>query len=240
MLNERSKQIRRDVIKLSKQYGGYHWGGSFSCIEILIALYDHILTKDDIFILSKGHSCWGYYVLLREKGFNPKIEGHPHLDIHNGIYATTGSLGHGLPFAIGLALSKKIKKELGTIYVLLGDGECQEGTTWESLLILKKLQLDNIKVIIDWNGFQGSGSISDIVNLHAAELDDVISNLGFDVIHIDGHNIDSIVESIRRRYDFIISLTTKGKGVSFMEDKAEWHSKWLTDGLEKVAMEELK
>jgi transketolase len=109
-----------------------------------------LLTEDDRFILSKGHGCWGYYVLLKEKGFSPLLEGHPHLDLKNGVHWTTGSEGHGFPAGIGMALARKIKKKPGIVYVIVGDGECQEGTTWESILIASHKKLDNLKIILDY------------------------------------------------------------------------------------------
>ena len=133
-LNERSKKIRLEAIKLSKANGGYHYGGTFSSTEIIINIYDNVITEKDRFILSKGHACWAFYVLLREKGFNPLLEGHPHLDVQNGVNWTTGSLGHGLPAGLGMALARKMKNINGRIYVLMSDGECQEGTSWESML----------------------------------------------------------------------------------------------------------
>ena len=115
MLNKRSKQVRRDAIELSLANGGYHYGGSFSCAEILINLFDNILKEEDRFILSKGHGCWAYYVLLRERGFNPTLEGHPHFEPENGIFCTAGSMGHGLPVAIGQALARKLNKDTSII-----------------------------------------------------------------------------------------------------------------------------
>ena len=123
MLNERSKQVRRDAIHISKANGGYHYGGSFSCAEILINLFDKIMDREsgDRFILSKGHGCWVYYVLLRELGYNPTLEGHPHYEPENGIYCTAGSMGHGLPTGIGMALARKLKGEDNKVFVLVGD-----------------------------------------------------------------------------------------------------------------------
>src|SRR3990167_9459380 len=164
-MNERSKQIRRDTITLSKANGGYHYGGCFSIIEILIALFDHTIKSKDKFILSKGHSCWPYYVILQEQGYNPKLCGHPTRDEKNGVCCTTGSEGHGFPTGIGIAMAKKIKGEEGVIYVLMGDGECQEGTTWESLLIATKHRLDNLVIIIDKNGIQGSDYTNNILSI---------------------------------------------------------------------------
>ena len=143
-LNARSKKLRLDIIKLSKANGGYHYGGSFSCAEILINLYDKILKENDRFILSKGHGCWGYYVLLMENGYKPLLEGHPRLDLKNGVHWTTGSEGHGFPAGVGMALGENEKD--GKVYVVIGDGECQEGTTWESILIASHHKLKNLKL----------------------------------------------------------------------------------------------
>lgn len=240
-MNERSKQVRRDTITLSKQFGGYHFGGSFSAVEILTTLYDHILTDDDKFILSKGHSCWPLYVILREKGYDPVIEGHPKRDPHNGIHSTTGSLGHGLPTAIGIAMAKKIAKKPGNVYVLMGDGECQEGTTWESMLIAVRHQLDNLIAIVDWNRLQGSGFLSNILPI--GSLGEIATRLGWDTSSIDGHSCSDIIDSVHcvveKMPSLIIAHTVKGKGISFMESAPEWHAKFPDPEEMKQAMEEL-
>lgn len=241
-LNERSKQIRRDVIALSKANGGYHYGGSFSCVEILIALFDHVMEQDDRFILSKGHACWPYYVLLQEQGFNPKLEGHPKRDPHNGILATTGSLGHGLPTAIGMAQAKKMKGEPGRIFVLMGDGECQTGTTWESMLIATRFGLDNLLVIVDWNGIQGSDHCCDVLPLTIYNIIQISEELGWACSRVNGHKVDQIVDAtdgLFTKPHLIAASTIKGKGVSFMENDPKWHSNWLGGELEAQALEEL-
>ena len=242
MLNDRSKQVRRDAIQISKENGGYHYGGSFSCAEILVNLFDKIMDREagDRFILSKGHGCWVYYVLLRELGYNPTLEGHPHYEPENGIFCTAGSMGHGLPTGIGMALARKLKGEKNKVFVLVGDGECQEGTTWESLLIAGRLKLNNLVVILDNNKIQGSGYVDDIL-----PVDNVLiaaaKAANWTVEVIDGHNddlldidLDSSVSPI-----LIVANTIKGKGVSFMENKPKWHSNWLGGELEKQAIEEL-
>lgn len=262
MLNERSKQVRRDTIKLSKANGGYHFGGCFSCTEILIALFDHVLAQGDKFILSKGHACWPYYVLLMEEGNKPALTGHPSRDPYNGVPCTTGSLGHGLPMALGMALAKKVKGEPGKVYVLMGDGECQEGTTWESLLIAANLGLDNLVVIVDWNGIQGSGTVKDI-SPATGRFPDVSGKLGWECARVDGHDIGMVLgacvqtdrifcKALDSDYVYgkngvenqaapriIFAQTVKGKGVSFMENDPAWHAKWLDDQHEAQAMEEL-
>ncbi|MEE9356503.1 MAG: transketolase [Methylococcaceae bacterium] len=241
MLNERSKQIRRDTIRFSLDNGGYHFGGSFSIVEILIALYDYILTDDDKFILSKGHACWPWYVILRELGYDPKLEGHPSRDPHNGIHCTTGSLGHGLPSGVGIALAKKLKGEKGKVHVLMGDGECQEGTTWESLLIAAHHKLDNLVVIVDKNGIQGSGFVNDVLPL--PWFGNIACTIGWDIVSIDGHGIEEIrgaIEADRsKKPKLIIANTIKGKGVSYMENQPKWHACWPNPEQEAQALREL-
>ena len=121
------------------------------------------MKENDRFILSKGHACWVYYVLLHERNYSPVLEGHPHLDLQNGVHWTTGSEGHGFPAGLGMAFARKKMNEDGKVYVLMGDGECQEGTTWESLLLASHLKLDNLIIIVDYNKIQGSGFVEDIL-----------------------------------------------------------------------------
>lgn len=241
MLNERSKQVRRDTLELSKANGGYHYGGCFSAVEILIALFDKVLQPEDRFILSKGHACWPYYVLLRERGYNPKLGGHPERDPANGVHCTTGSEGHGLPTGIGIALAKKLRKESGQVYVLMGDGECQEGTTWESLLIAAHHKLNNLIVIVDWNECQGSGRVEDILSIGG--FPEVVKELNWAMIIVDGHNAVALVSSMRNMNTIwptlIIATTVKGKGVSYMEGDPAWHACWPDEEHYNKAMEEL-
>lgn len=242
MLNERSKQVRRDAIQISKANGGYHYGGSFSCAEILIHLFDTIMDKEsgDRFILSKGHGCWVYYVLLRELGYNPTLEGHPHYEPENGIFCTAGSMGHGLPTGIGMALARKLKGENNKVFVLVGDGECQEGTTWESLLIASRLKLNNLVLILDNNKIQGSGYVDEILPVDSV-LIAAAKAANWTVEVIDGHNDDLLNVDLNSSEGpiLIVANTIKGKGVSFMENKPKWHSNWLGGELEKQAFEEL-
>lgn len=245
-LSERSKQVRRDAIDLSLANGGYHYGGSFSCADILVNLFDRVMGSDDRFILSKGHGCWVYYVLLRELGFNPLLEGHPHYDPSNGVFCTAGSMGHGFPTAIGQALARKLKGEPGVVYVLIGDGEAQEGTTWESLLIAGHLKLDNLVVIVDNNNIQGSGYVNKIMPV----VDPLIGaalNSGWTVTEMDGHDNDAWEQfEISGGYminhnspHLIVAHTIKGRGVSFMENQPKWHSNWLGGEMLEKARQEL-
>ena len=239
-LNERSKDIRVKTIKLAKANGGYHLGGSFSAVEILLAIMDS--SRDgDRFIMSKGHGCWPLYVLLHERGLNPVLEGHPKLDPGNGINFTTGSEGHGMPAALGMALARKITRRPGKIIALIGDGECQAGTTWESLLIGAKLNLDNIVIVVDFNGIQGSGYVRDILPMDA--IGAAATAIGWEVIHVNGHHLGELEEAVhegeRNVPRLVLAHTIKGKGVSFMEDKPEWHAKWVDDDHENIAIAEL-
>lgn len=241
-LNERSKQVRRDTLHLSSANGGYHYGGCFSVTEILIELYDNILKPRDRFILSKGHACWPMYVLLREKGMNPKLGGHPSLDLNNGIHFTTGSEGHGFPAGVGMALARKIKNIPGRIFVVVGDGECQEGTTWESLLMAAHHHLDNLTVIIDYNEFQGAGAVCDILPING--IDAIAREIGWSTLTIDGHNSKQIKDALVFTGGgfprLILARTVKGKGVSFMEGRGEWHANFPDKGQMITALEDLK
>ena len=242
-MNSRSLQVRRDIIKLSKANGGYHYGGTFSCVEILIALYDHILKNShDRFILSKGHACWGLYVLLMERGFHPSLEGHPHLDTANGVDWTTGSEGHGLPAGVGMALARKMQGKFGRVYVLIGDGECQEGTTWESMLMAVQHKLSNLTVIVDFNKTQGSGFTKDILKVDCMHR--VANEVGWIVHDCDGHDTDKLVEMLKCSYQtaphMIIADTVKGKGVSFMEGRPEWHARWPNEEEVAAMLKELE
>lgn len=242
-LNNRSKKLRTDIINLSKANGGYHYGGSFSCVEILISIFDHQinLENSDRFILSKGHGCWGYYVLLRELGFDPLLEGHPHLDLSNNVHWTTGSEGHGLPAGFGMAFAKKLQKMDSNVFVLMGDGELQEGTTWETLLLAKKHSTSNLKVVVDFNKIQGSGFVEDI--LPVSSIGNVAREIGWNVCEVDGHNIDELNKAFSQTSNdpsLIIAHTIKGKGVSFMENEPSWHANWPAPEYEKKARAELE
>ena len=242
-LYKKSKSLRRETIKLMIENHGSHFGGSLSIIEILISLYNIVLKPEDKFILSKGHACFPLYLLLRERGYNPKILVHPDIDNENGIFATTGSLGHGLPIAIGMAFAKKLQGKKGKVYVLVGDGEAQEGTTWESLLRAPVWDLDNLVVCFDSNGIQGSGKVDKIMPVKKT-LELVAKSSGWSISKIDGHSYQEIIQALtKKEYKkprIIIANTIKGKGISFMENNSAWHSKIPTQEQLKQAYEELK
>ncbi len=153
-----SDYIAKRIIEIAYKYKNGHVASALSALPIIKEIYDEMDIEKDVFILSKGHGCLALYAVLESKGYKPDVSKiHPDIDIKNGISCTTGSLGHGLPIAVGMALAKKLKNESGNVSVLLGDGECQEGTTWESLLIAKKLKLNNLQIHIDNNKEQALG-----------------------------------------------------------------------------------
>ena len=244
--------MRRRILDMSLRCEGpTHLGGGLSIVEIMASLYGGVMKyrpsepnwpDRDRFILSKGHACWVYYVLLREKNFNPVLEGHPHLDLLNGVHWTTGSEGHGFPAGLGMAFAKKKKKEPGLVYVLMGDGECQEGTTWESLLLASHLKLDNLVIIVDYNKIQGSGYVEDILPMESVLT--LAKSLNWEVKEVNGHDLDDIENTIKNMNEpnkpkFVFAHTVKGKGVSYMENEPAWHAKWPDPEHEKIAIEEL-
>ena len=158
-LEKKALKLRQDTFKAFIKKGEAHLGGSFSMIEILLALYEKIMKKKDKFILSKSHASFPLCILLKNNGLSPKLKTHLEIDEINGINCTTGSLGHGLPIATGMAFARKKLKKKGRIFVLISDGECQEGTTWESILIASKHKLDNLVIVVDYNKIQALSKI---------------------------------------------------------------------------------
>lgn len=241
-LKNKAKKLRRQVLNLALKKGDGHLGGSFSEIEILISLYKKVMKKEDTFILSKGHACYPLYLILQEKGYSPKVCGHPEIDQKNGISCTTGSLGHGLPIAVGMALAKKILKKNGRVYVLMGDGEIQEGTTWESSLVAVHHKLDNLIVIIDYNKLQALEPLKKVVSFK--NLKSLFKEIGYKVLEIDGHSFSEIIKALNAKTSnrplMIIANTIKGKGVSFMENNPKWHARRAVFEEVKGAFEELK
>jgi transketolase len=230
-LEKKAKKLRQDTFKAFIQKGEAHLGGSFSIIEILIALYEVIMGKDDKFILSKAHASFPLSILLREKGYNPKITTHLEIDTKNGIHCTTGSLGHGLPIAAGMAFARKKLKKKGNIYVILSDGECQEGTTWETFLIAAKHKLNNLVIIIDYNKIQALTTLEDGLPLHDLYLK--LKSFNLNCVEIkNGHSIKSIVSALRKKTrnkkpTAVILHTIKGKGIKDFENNPVWHARKL-------------
>ena len=230
-LEKKAKKLRQDTFLAFIEKGEAHLGGSFSMIETLISLYEIILKKNDKFILSKSHSSFPLCLLLKEKGLNPELTTHLEIDPKNGIYCTTGSLGHGLPIATGMAFARKIKNIKGKIYVMLSDGECQEGTTWESLLIASKHKLDNLIVLIDYNKIQALSRLKDALPLH--DLGKKFKSFNWNCINIkNGHSFKSIISSLKKKNiknkaTVIIINTIKGKGIKEFENDPVWHARKL-------------
>ena len=217
--------VRKEILDLAVAYNISHIAPAFSCTELITFLYEHVLTKNDKFILSKGHGCLSLYVALRHKGYNPSIKSHPDIERKEGIECTTGSLGHGLPMGVGMALAKKITNTKDRVFVLMSDGECEEGTTWESLLIATQHHLDNLCVVVDYNKLQALDRI--VLSLH--DLKKKFESFNCSVVEIDGHDFDEISKAVNQIGGYkpliIIAHTIKGKGVSFMENKPEWHTR---------------
>ena len=242
-LTNKAKDYRRRIATFVTERKEGHIGGAFSVMESILTIFDVFLTDNDKFILSKGHAWLPLYFLLKERGYNPTMSGHPELDCKNGISCTTGSLGHGLPMAVGMALAKKIKNEPGKVYVILGDGECQEGTTWESMMLASHHKLDNLKIIIDHNKVQTLGKVNDILSL--GDVEEKFRVFGGSTSVIDGHSFDEIISSLEKTHEnqpqVIIANTIKGNGVSiFMQNKSGWHTKVPNEEELKIALDELK
>ena len=252
---------RRRILDLGKLAGknGAHFGSSLSITDLLVCLYGTILKKQknnpnrDRFILSKGHGALGYFCVLEAFGYLNKEEtnlfekngsnffAHAHKELDHGIEYSGGSLGLGLPFAVGIALANKMKKIESQIFVLLGDGECDEGIIWESLMSINNFNLKNITVIVDKNDMQSDGDKLKIMNQDSLALK--FKSFGFDATEIDGHSYDDILKALEHSSNSpkaIIAKTIKGKGVDFMESNGDWHHGILTEKLFNDAAASLK
>jgi len=228
-LVDKALKLRQDTFKAFIKHGEAHLGGSFSIIEILLALHEEVLTKEDKFILSKAHASFPYCIYLREKGFNTPISTHLEIDIENNIHCTTGSLGHGLPISVGMALARKLQNKPGNIYVMISDGECQEGTTWESLLIAARHKLDNLVVLIDYNKIQALSFLEEGLPLDNLAAKFKAFNWECDEV-VDGHSYDELVPALAQPNDkdkprAVIVHTVKGKGVKAFENDPIWHAR---------------
>lgn len=242
-----AKDIRKKIYQIAHYAGGGHMGAAFSMADIISVLYfDHILKYDssspdwekrDRFILSKGHASYALYAALAKAGYFPEEElrhvgkpgskfgGHPKMYDIPGVEASTGALGHGLSFAIGVAYANKADNKDSHVYVVLGDGECQEGSIWEGALSAPTLELDNLTVIVDYNKLQAMDDLENIVRMRP--FADKWKAFGWNVVEIDGHNHDEIRNALLIRQSkiptLVIANTVKGKGVSFMENVPIWH-----------------
>jgi transketolase len=253
-LDGRSLMLRRTVIDMLKASRRGHLGASFSIMEIMRVLYDDILRLDpkypdwperDRCILSKGHGCLALYVMLAEKGFFQREElfrfcshdgtlgGHPDSNKIPGVEVSTGALGHGLSIGAGMAISARWDKSPRKIYIVVGDGECNEGSIWEAALSIGNRRLDNLCVLVDYNKYQSYEKTSVVQNLEP--LCDKWTSFGFSVIEVDGHDISQLRDCLRslpnmkNRPSLVICHTVKGKGVRFAENNLSWHHKSCID-----------
>ena len=240
----KAKKLRQDTFNAFIEHGEEHLGGSFSMIEILIALYETILKNGDKFILSKSHASFPLCLLLKQKGFDPKLTTHLELDPRNGIHCTTGSLGHGLPIGTGMALARKLQSKPGKIYIMISDGECQEGTTWESLLIASKHKLDNLVIIVDYNKIQALSKLKDALPLES--LPKKFKAFNCNCIEVkDGHSFKSLVKGFKKiknlgKPNVIILHTIKGKGIKEFENDPIWHARQLKGKEIEIGKKRLK
>jgi transketolase len=255
--------IRADIVKQVYFAGSGHPGGSLSAADILATLFFHEMNVDpadpkkagrDRFILSKGHAAPALYAALAERGYFDKgelwklrtlgaaLQGHPSMKTTPGVEMSTGSLGQGFSVSIGMALASRMDGG-GRVYVLLGDGELEEGLVWEAAMSAGHYRLDNLCVIVDWNGLQIDGRNEDVMTV--APIADKFESFGFNVLSIDGNDAAAIVSALdaakaaKGRPTAIVAKTTKGKGVSFMEGEAGWHGKAPSEAEARKALEEL-
>lgn len=262
-IEQEAKDIRRKIYQIAHYAGGGHIGAAFSMADIITVLYfDNVLKYDasnprweqrDKFILSKGHACYALYAALAKAGYFPEEElwragrvgsrlgGHPKIFEVPGVEASTGALGHGLSFAIGVAYADKTDRKTSHTYVLLGDGECQEGSIWEGALSAPTLALDNLTVIIDNNKLQAMDKLENIV--HMKPFAEKWNAFGWNVINIDGHHYEEIRKALLVRKagkpTLVVADTIKGKGVSFMENVPIWHYRMPNAQELPVLMKEL-
>lgn len=256
-----AKNVRRDIVEMIHEAKSGHPGGSLSCTDILVTLFhekmnlnlDENGNRIDKFVLSKGHAAPAYYAVLSSKGFIPHedlktlrkidsyLEGHPSNKI-NGIDVSSGSLGQGLSVANGMALAKKIDNKEGRVYVVLGDGEIEEGQIWEACMTANKYKLNNLIAFLDYNGLQIDGNIKDVKSVD--NLKEKFEAFGWNVQEIDGHSIKEIIDAIdntnsSNKPNIIIAHTIKGKGVSYMENVVGWHGKAPNDEEYEIAISQL-
>jgi len=263
-LKDIARQMRIDIIEMLHNVKTGHPGGSLSAVEILTVLYHNQMSANcqdacncdrDRFIASKGHCAPVLYTTLADKGYFPKdelkklrqlgcmLQGHPDMKRIPGVDISTGSLGLGLSVGIGMSLAARLNKQDLYTYVLLGDGELQEGQNWEAAMAAAKFQLDHLIAIVDNNGVQLDGTLEEIMPM--GDIGQKFEVFGWNVLHADGHDILALdkaidqAKALRGKPTVIIARTIKGKGVSFMEGKNTWHGKAIEDADYAIAMAEL-
>jgi transketolase len=256
--------MRRDIIDMAYECGGNaHLGAGLSRVEIMAVLYGAVMNFDagnpedplrDRFILSKGHGVLGYYSALAEAGVFPAellktfqqngtdLVAHPVMNQRLGIESSNGSLGQGLSFAVGIALSARLNAGEFHTYALLGNGECNEGSVWEAVMSAAQFRLDNLTIVVDCNEMQSDGDSGEIISLEPVA--DKFSAFGWDAVSVDGHDareLQGALSAMGRdgRPKAVIAKTIKGKGVSFMENSRDWHHNRLTQSLYESALAEI-
>lgn len=264
-LKAMAAEIRCDIIEMIAEAQAGHPGGSLSAADIVTALYFRVMRLDpenpdwpdrDRFILSKGHACPVWYAALAERGYFDKahlstlrqlgsiLQGHPDMRKTPGIDMTAGSLGHGLSAGLGMALSAKLRGKDYRVWVVVGDGEIQEGSVWEAAMAGAKWKLDNLTAIVDRNRLQNDDCVSDIMPLGAVA--EKWRAFGWHVMDIDGHDMAQVVRaleaaaSVRGKPVCIVAHTVKGKGVSYMEDVAAWHGQAPCAEEAELALDEIR
>lgn len=263
-LQDKANVIRRDIVKMIYKADSGHPGGALSAADIVAVLYFHVMHIDpknpkweyrDRFILSKGHSCPVVYSALSQLGYFSReklwtlrdvgsiLQGHPDMRKTPGIDMTTGSLGHGLSAGVGIAIAGKLDQKSYRVFVMLGDGEIQEGQVWEAAMSASHYKLDNLVAIVDYNKLQVDGFVDRVMSIEP--LVDKWRAFGWYTMVIDGHNIEEIIDAFQKigtiygRPSVIIAHTIKGKGISFMENQVEWHCKTPTAEQMKQVMKDL-
>ncbi len=264
-LKKTANEVRKGIVTAVHSAKSGHPGGSLSAADILTYLYFEEMNVDpknpqmeerDRFVLSKGHVAPALYSVLANRGYFPVedlktlrkvgsyLQGHPDKKGTPGVDMSSGSLGQGISVAVGMALSAKLQNRDYRVYTLLGDGEIQEGQVWEAAMFAGHKNLDNLVVIVDNNGLQIDGTIDDVCSPYP--IDEKFKAFNFNVINIDAHDFEQIAEALNKARETkgmptaIIAKSVKGKGVSFMENKAEWHGSAPNDEKYEIAMEELK
>ena len=260
-----ANDIRIEIIEQVYNANSGHPGGSLSCADILAVLYFNQMNIDsenpnakgrDRFVLSKGHCAPALYATLARKGYFDKellkgfrkvesnLQGHPDMKKVPGVDMSTGSLGQGLSAAVGMAIGSKMEHEGYRVYCLLGDGELEEGQVWEAAMSASKNKLDNLCAIVDYNTLQIDGNVEEVAGLK--DIKEKFESFGFNVIEVNGHDIEALIHAFnsakhqKNMPSVIIAHTIKGKGVSFMEGKAEWHGKAPNQEQYEEAINELK
>ena len=259
-----SNNVRKSIVEEVYSAQSGHPGGALSCADILTVLYFNQMNidpekKDDLnrdrLVLSKGHASAALYAVLAERGYFSKdelkgfrklgsmLQGHPDMKHIPGVDMTAGSLGQGLSVANGMAISSKLDERGFRVYCIVGDGEIEEGQIWEAAMASAHYKLDNLCLVVDNNNLQIDGKVSDVMSVYP--LKEKFEAFGFEVLEVDGNDIDELItvfdkaKTVKGKPTAIIAKTIKGKGVSFMEDKVDWHGKAPNDEEYKTAIEDL-